>query len=214
LKRHRWDLTPAQAAALQARLAPGVIRRDRVGTVRRVAGLDVSFRGGTARAAAVVLSFPALEVLEERTAAVPIRFPYVPGLLSFREVPALLAVWRRLRTRPDLIFCDGHGWAHPRRFGLACHLGRWLNLPSIGCAKSRLIGTHAEPGPQRGAWTPLTDGEVVGAALRTRDRTRVMYVSIGHRVSLATAIRLTLACGGGVRVPEPTRRADLLTRRG
>jgi deoxyribonuclease V len=192
---------------LQARLAPQVEIRDRIGPIRRIAGVDA----GRDRAAAVLLSFPELRPLEERVIRHTPKFPYVPGLLSFREVPALLVVLRGLK--PDLIFCDGQGLAHPRRFGLACHLGVWLDVPTIGCAKSRLIGTHREPGRRRGAWAPLRDGEIVGAAVRTRDDVRVVYVSCGHRVSLPTAIRLTLACGGGFRVPEPTRRADQLTRR-
>lgn len=205
--RHRWDLTPREAAALQARWAPRVERRDRVGRVRRVLGVDVGIRGDRAVAAAVLLSFPGLDTLEERRVESAVSFPYVPGLLSFREIPALLPALRGLDA--DVVFCDGHGVAHPRRFGLACHLGLWLDRPAIGTAKSILVGPPGEPGPRRGAWASV-DG---GVALRTRDGVRPVYVSIGHRVSLRTAIRLTLAVGGGYRIPEPTRRADRLTKR-
>lgn len=199
-------MTPREAAALQARWAPRVETRDRIGRVRAVAGLDVSFRDGRATAAAVLLGFPSLETLEERRAESSVRFPYVPGLLSFREIPALLPVLRGLRA--DLYFCDGHGLAHPRAFGLACHLGLWLGRPTIGVAKAILVGPASEPGSRRGAWARIPGG----AALRTREGVRPVYVSAGHRVSLPTAIRLTLAVGGGYRIPEPTRRADRLTK--
>ncbi|GIW73076.1 MAG: endonuclease V [Planctomycetota bacterium] len=212
---HSWELTPAQAAELQRELARKVERRDRLGRLRRVAGVDVAYGGrgrhARARAAVVVLSFPELELLEQAVAELPGAFPYVPGLLSFRESPAALAVLRQLSRPPDLLMCDAHGYAHPRRFGLACHLGLLTGLPSVGVAKSRLCGEHGEPGLERGSWTPLREGgETIGAVVRTRTGVRPVYVSIGHRVSLRTAIRLVLACAPRYRLPETTRRADRL----
>ncbi len=203
-------LTPREAAELQTRLRHRVIRSGAV-LPRNVAGVDVCERDGTARAAIVVTRY--LEPVEQVTAEEPVRFPYVPGLLSFREIPPILKAWRKLRIRPDVLLVDGQGYAHPRRFGLACHLGVLLDLPAVGCAKSRLIGEHAEPPPERGAWTPLVDeDEVIGAALRTRRATNVLYVSIGHRVTLGSAIRLVLACAPRFRLPEPQRMADHLSK--
>lgn len=212
LGRFRMPLTPRAAAELQSRWRHLVIRR---GTVhpRLVAGTDVSVKGKIARAAIVVLRD--LEPVEEVTLEQPVEFPYVPGLLSFREIPPLLAAWTRLRSRPDVILVDGQGYAHPRRFGLACHLGVLLDLPTIGCAKSRLIGHHEDPPPERGSWTPLVDdGERIGAALRTRHGCRPVYVSIGHRVTLEEAIRVVLSCAPRYRLPEPQRLADRLSRTG
>jgi deoxyribonuclease V len=181
--------------------------------VRTVAGTDVGFErgGGIARAAVAVLSFPQLELVDYAVARRQARFPYVPGLLSFREVPALLAALDQLRVRPDLLLCDGQGLAHPRRFGIACHLGLICRIPSIGVAKSRLIGNHGEPPQRRGAWVPLRDrGETIGAVLRSRTGTRPIYVSIGHRVSLPVAVRYVMACTTRFRLPETTRWAHRL----
>jgi deoxyribonuclease V len=211
--RHRWRLSPKQAIALQMRLAPRVERRDRLDEVRTVAGVDVGYdeERGMARAAVVALSFPGLRPVDWAVARVPVRFPYVPGLLSFREIPAALAAFERLRRMPDLILCDGQGIAHPRRFGIASHLGLLLDRPTIGVAKTRLVGEHRAPAQRRGAWTPLTDaGEVIGAVLRTRAGARPLYVSIGHRVSLATALAWVLACTPRYRLPETTRAAHRL----
>jgi deoxyribonuclease V len=211
---HPWDVAPAEARAIQESLRERVERRDRIGRIRRVAGADVAFetRRGEAIAGVVLLSYPGWEVLERAAARRPLTFPYVPGLLSFREIPAILEALGRLRESPDVIFCDGQGYAHPRRFGLACHLGVLLDAPTIGCAKSRLLGEHREPGRQAGSWVPLVDqGERIGAVLRTRDAVRPLYISCGHRVSLAHAVRLALeACrpAGQSRVPLPTRLAD------
>jgi deoxyribonuclease V len=210
---HAWDLDPADARALQRELAGRVVREDRFDEVRTVAGLDLGFPsvagGEVGRAALVVLRLPELEVVERQVVERPVRFPYIPGLLSFRESPVALAAFEALERRPDLLMVDGQGLAHPRRFGIACHLGVILDIPAVGCAKSILVGRAAEPGPEPGAWTPLVDrGETVGAALRTRARVKPVYVSIGHRVSLETAIDLTLRCGRGYRLPEPTRLAD------
>lgn len=204
----------AQARAVQERLRARVVTRDRIGRVRMVAGIDI---GGVnenrgARAAAVVLAYPSLEPLEEAVVSVPVTFPYVPGYLSFREVPAAMAVLAKLKHKPDLILCDGQGLAHPRRFGLACHLGVLLDIPTIGVAKSRLIGEpRGRLGRVKGSWVPLVDsGEIIGALLRTRIGVTPVYVSIGHRVSLDTAIDFVLRCAPRYRLPETTRRAHRL----
>lgn len=211
--RHRWNLAPKDAAALQSRIAARVVREDDLGAVRLVAGVDVGFEdaGRTARAGVALLSFPALELVEWTVAREPTRFPYVPGLLSFREVPVIVAALRRLKRRPDLVLVDGQGIAHPRRCGVACHLGLVTGLPTVGVAKSRLTGTHREPAARRGAWAPLVDGEeTIGAVLRTRAGVKPLFVSAGHRVSLPTAIRFVLACAPRYRLPETTRQAHRL----
>ena len=190
-----------------------MLRQDRLGDIRRVAGVDVGFEQGgrITRAAVAVLGFPDLEPASEAIARLPTSFPYVPGLLSFREIPAVLAALQQLEELPDLLLCDGQGLAHPRRFGIACHLGVLVDLPSIGVAKSRLLGEHEEPGPDKGSWEPLLDrGETIGAVVRTRSRVKPLYVSIGHRLSLDTAIRYLLACTPRYRLPETTRRAHRL----
>ncbi len=210
---HDWDLTPKEAVALQQELRARVVARDRLAPPRRVAGVDVGVdrKRRQARAAVAVLSFPDLELVDRAVATLPLVFPYGPGLLSFREIPAALAALGKLDRPPDLILCDGQGLAHPRRFGLACHLGLVVDRPTIGVAKSRLVGRHAEPGPERGDRAPLFDGdEVIGTVLRTRAWVRPLYVSIGHRVSLATAEELTLACAPRYRLPETTRWAHRL----
>jgi deoxyribonuclease V len=210
---HRWDVTPAEARALQVEFRARLELRDRVGRIRRVGGADVAFdpagRGGQALAAVVLFSYPDWKELECAVARGPLEFPYVPGLLSFREIPVILAALEGLRETPDLMFCDGQGYAHPRRFGLASHLGVLLDVPTIGCAKSRLIGENREPGTRAGSWTPLVDrGERIGAAVRTRTGARPMFISCGHRVTLERAVALTLEACDGPRVPLPTRRAD------
>jgi len=182
--------------------------------IRTVAGVDVSY-GEVGRAAVVVLSFPELKVLEEVTIEGVARFPYVPGLLSFREGPLALAALERVQTRPDVLMFDGQGYAHPRRLGLASHLGVYLDMPSIGVAKSRLVGTYAEPGPNIGDRSPLVHrGEVVGVALRTKPRTNPLFVSAGHKLDLETAVAVVLRSLRGYRLPEPTRLADKLTKSG
>jgi deoxyribonuclease V len=206
-------VTPVEAREIQLRWRDRVASVDDFGTVRRVAGLDVGFENGgkVARAAVAVLDFPSLALVDSAVAREPTRFPYVPGLLSFREVPACLAALDRLRAAPDLLLCDGQGYAHPRRFGLACHLGVLADLPSIGVAKSRLIGVHEDPAAPRGSWVPLLDGgETIGVVLRTRDGVAPLYVSIGHRISLDSAVRWALACTPRYRLPETTRRAHRL----
>jgi deoxyribonuclease V len=212
----RAELVPKQAVALQRELALLVERawRPRSSSAREprtVAGSDVSLRAGRARAAVVVLSFPELALLESVVIEREVRFPYVPGLLSFREIPALLEAFDRLAREPDVVIVDGHGLAHPRRVGIASHLGLELDLPTIGCAKSLLVGEHRAPGPRRGARTRLVhQGERVGTCLRTRARVQPVYVSIGHRMDLALAERLVLACATRYRLPWPTHLADRL----
>jgi len=210
---HPWEVTPQQARKIQEDLRALVIRRDDLGTIKRVGGVDVGFEegGGITRAAVVVLGFPGLEPLDRAVVRRPTSFPYVPGLLSFREIPAVLDALASLRTRPQLLLCDGQGYAHPRRFGLACHLGVLTDLPSIGVAKSRLIGTHGPLAAERGSQAPLQDGaETIGAMLRTRSGVRPLFVSIGHRISLPSAIRYVLDCTPRYRLPETTRQAHRL----
>ncbi len=212
---HSWDLSPAEATALQEKLRFQVETRDRLDPVSFVAGVDASYEEprNVTRAAVAVLTFPELEPYEEAVVRQTTRFPYVPGLLSFREIPAILAALEKLERRPDLLLCDGQGFAHPRRFGLACHLGVVTGIPSIGVAKSRFIGRHDEVPPERGAWRPLVDAaEVIGAVVRTRERVKPVYVSIGHRISLESAVDYVLRSTAGYRLPETTRRADRLTR--
>jgi len=209
---HRWDVTPRQAAEIQRRLA-GKVRCSSPAPRRilTVAGLDAAFSrdGSECLGAAVLWDVPGRRVLEIRVSRRRVRFPYVPGLLSFREAPALLAALAGLEHEPDALIFDGHGLAHPRRFGIACHVGVLLDLPAVGCAKSRLVGRHAEPSPRRGSRRRLVDdGETVGAVLRTRDGIRPVFVSAGHRVDLRTAVRLVLRCTTEYRLPEPTRLAD------
>ena len=191
---------------MQKELAARVERRPRLGPVHRVAGIDVGLRGEMARAAVVVLDLESLSPVDYAVATRPVTFPYIPGLLAFREGPVVLDALEQLSTLPDLLIFDGQGLAHPRRLGIASHIGLLADLPAIGCAKSRLCGQHEEPGEEPGSHTPLLDrGEVIGAVLRTRRGVKPVYVSIGHRVDLATSIRYVLACCRGYRLPETTR---------
>jgi len=208
---------PIDARTLMERqrsLAQQVIdRNDLQLPPKLVAGVDAAFPHGgqTTRAAAVLMRFPELELLEEAVHEQPTELPYIPGLLSFRELPAVLGALRRLSVSPDLVLCDGQGRAHPRRFGIACHLGVTTGLATVGVGKSRLCGRHAEPGPEKGDTAELVDGdEVIGQVLRSRSRVRPLYVSIGHRLSLDTAVQMVLACTPRFRLPEPVRRADRL----
>jgi deoxyribonuclease V len=218
---HAWDVSPVEARRIQADLAARVDLTDAItlDAIETVAGVDNSYvtHDGktTAGAVVIVLSFPAMEIVETAFAWQPIAFPYVPGLLSFREAPAVLAACADLTVEPDVFLFDGQGYAHPRRLGLASHLGLLLERPSIGCAKSRLVGEYAEPERVFGAHTPLVDrGEVVGAAVRTRPRHKPLFVSPGHRISVETAVAIALACcRDGAFLPEPTRLAhDLVTQ--
>ena len=207
---HPWDVSPREAINIQERLRKYVIKTDKLGKLNAVAGVDVGFEDGgkITRAAVVVLDFPSLEMKEKAIARQPTRFPYVPGLLSFRELPAVLEALDQLQRAPDIFLCDGQGYAHPRRLGIASHLGVITGIASIGVGKSRLLGSHATVSDQRGAWQPLMDkGEVIGAVVRSRAGVKPIYVSTGHRVSLATAIQLVMACTTRYKLPETTRLA-------
>ncbi|MGA8112404.1 MAG: endonuclease V [Actinocatenispora sp.] len=211
-----WPTTVAEATAEQARLGPLVVDEGAVPTpLRTVAGLDVSYAVGSDRlaAAVVVLSAGDLSPVASATVAGRAAFGYVPGLLAFREVPALLAALRQLDAAPDVLVCDGYGLAHPRGFGLACHLGVLTGLPTIGVAKTPFVGHAEPPGPRRGDWSPLMyEGRTVGRVLRTQDGVRPVYVSVGHRLGLAEAAGLVLSLCPRHRLPETTRRADRLSR--
>jgi deoxyribonuclease V len=209
---HGWDLTTSEAREMQLRLAAEVNRTDELTSPRFIAGVDISVDRvrDEARGAVVVLSYPELKVVETRVVEGKVDFPYVPGLLSFREAPLTLAAFERLDIAPDLILFDGQGIAHPRRLGLASHLGLFLDAPTIGCAKSRLCGTHQIPGLEPGSYAELVDGdEIIGAALRTKAGVKPVYVSIGHKISLESALYWVMRCCRGYRLPEPTRLAHL-----
>lgn len=210
---HSWNVTPTEAVEIQRRLAASVVVAPLVRRPRLVAGIDcaVSPAHGRCYSTAVIWDMIEARIIEIAEAERALEFPYVPGLLSFREIPVILDALRKLTTVPDVLMCDGQGYAHPRRFGLACHLGVVTGLPSCGCAKSRLVGSSEQPGRERGARSPLRDGEeLIGFVLRTRDGVRPLYVSVGHRIDLPAAVDLVLDCGGGHRLPEPTRQADRL----
>lgn len=214
---HEWNLTPESAVALQHELAKAILREDRLGEVHHVAGVDMAINenNGMARAAVVLLTYPALQVVEQHVYEEPVRMPYIPGLLSFREATCVLGAFAQLKQRPDLVMVDGAGIAHPRRIGIASHLGLWLDLPTIGCAKSILTGTYNKTAlsEQAGSWVPIVyRKEVIGAAVRTRTRVNPMIISLGHRISLETSIHYVLACCRGYRLPEPTRQADKLSK--
>lgn len=203
---HPWDVSPGEARDIQERLRERVLVTPFSGPPERVAGVDVSVKRGVSRAAVVVLSYPDLIPLQAATAEEPVAFPYVPGLLAFREGPVVLRALEELASPPDALIFDAQGLAHPRRMGLATHMGVLLDLPTVGCAKSRLCGTHAEPGEEKGRWVALHDkGDVIGAVVRTRSRVKPVYVSVGHRVDLETAIALVLGCTTRYRLPETTR---------
>jgi len=208
---HPWDIKPAEARAIQRELARRVVLEDRFSLVRTVCGVDISFKNNIARAACVILRFPGFEPVECSIHLSPVKFPYVPGLLSFREIPALLPALEKLKVDPDLLLVDGQGYAHPRRFGLASHLGLISDKPTVGCAKSRLLGIFREPGVEKGSMEYLYDGdEIIGVALRTRDNVKPVFVSVGHNISLHSAVRFVLDCCTMYRTPEPIRLAHLV----
>ncbi|WP_336273132.1 deoxyribonuclease V [Vreelandella indica] len=218
---HDWNLAPREARALQTQLAKGLELSDRLAPVKHIAGVDIGFEDGgeTTRAAVVLLEWgpataPSLNVVEQVVHREPTRMPYIPGLLSFREIPAALGAFEKLSVMPELVMVDGQGIAHPRRLGVAAHLGLWLDLPTIGIAKSRLYGKHAEVGEQRGDWVPLYAGqETIGAVLRSRAKVKPVYVSPGHRITLETSLNWVMRCLGRTKLPEPTRLADRLASR-
>jgi len=212
---HPWNLSIPAAIEIQKRLSELVQKEGIIRDVKLVSGFDVSVnRVKEARAAAVTLSYPEMEIVEKVTVRGKAEFPYIPGLLSFREVPLVLEACRKLKLKPDLIMVDGQGIAHPRRFGLACHLGMLLDLPSIGCAKSLLTGFYAEVGENPGSYSEIhgENGEVIGAAVRTRRGSKPLIISIGHKISLSKAIEWVLKCCIDYRLPEPTRLAHLASR--
>jgi deoxyribonuclease V len=210
--RHGWRMTASEAIRLQKGLAGEVTRAGSIASPRLIAGADISVDrvAGTGTAAVVVLSYPELEAVEVSMVTDRIPFPYVPGLLSFREAPLVLAACERLPLTPDLLLVDGQGIAHPRRLGLAAHLGLFLEIPVVGCAKSRLCGEYTEPGNTSGDYSDLSDnGEVIGAVVRTRTGVKPLFISIGNRIDLPQAISWVLNCCRGYRLPEPTRLAHL-----
>ena len=210
---HPWNLTPTEAVALQRQLAARIDIKKPLGRCELIAGADVSYNrfSPICYAAVVVLRMSDFSVVESQHVVARSKFPYIPGLLSFREIPLVLQAMAQLKHQPDVVMCDGQGFAHPRRLGLASHLGLWLGIPTIGCAKSRLVGTHREPGKKRGAFTALRDGgEIIGSVLRTKVNVKPLYVSPGHRIDFGGVVRLVLACCKGYRLPEPTRQAHLL----
>src|SRR5256885_6571753 len=210
---HDWTMTPREAIELQKNLRERVRLQPLTEEIETIAGADISFNKfeATVYAGIVVLKLPTLEVVEEVGVVSETKFPYVPGLLSFREAPSVLEAWAKLKIEPDAVMFDGQGIAHPRRVGIASHVGLLINRPTLGCAKSVLVGKYEEPEKERGSWTELVDkGEIVGAAVRTKTNVQPIYVSPGHLIDLEGALNLTLACDGGYRQPEPTRRAHLL----
>lgn len=211
LRLHSWKVTPKEAVQIQLRLRDRVEITDRFSKICKVAGADIALdlERKIAIAGVIVYAFPEMKEIERVWAKRPLTFPYVPGLLSFREIPTLTAAFAKLKNTPDLIFVDGHGFAHPRRMGIASHLGVVLDCPTVGCAKSVLCGEAEEPADEAGAASELTDkDEVIAIALRSRVGTRPIYISIGHRVSLDSAVKFALAVTNGFRVPRPTREAD------
>lgn len=205
---HPWNVTTAEARAIQEQLRPKVRRKNAAGLrkIKHIAGIDISLRDNRATAAVVVLAYPSLELVEYATHEADVPFPYVPGLLTFRECPSIIACAEKISVEPDLIMVDGHGIAHPRRIGIAAHVGLLFDRPTIGCAKSRLVGKHEEPGPEPGSQTELWDrDEIIATVLRTKRRCLPLYISIGHKIDLPTATKMVLACGRGYRLPEPTR---------
>lgn len=208
---HPWEVTPAEGKRIQDEWREKISTTWEPIDVRRVAGVDVGMEGEMARAAVVVLSYPELSPLDQSLAQVPVTMSYIPGLLAFREAPAILAACEKLTSEPDLLIFDGQGLAHPRHFGIASHVGMILDKPSIGCAKSRLWGSHHEPPHEAGSYTHLYDGEeIIGAVLRTKTGVQPVYVSIGHKIDLPTAIQFTLSLCRGYRLPEPIRYAHRL----
>jgi deoxyribonuclease V len=213
---HTWDVSPKEAVAIQRDLVHLVSAKPIPEPVQTIAGVDVSVRGDRVQTAIVVIQLPELEIIDQAVWRGPVVFPYVPGLLSFREMPAILPALEQLNSWPDVFMTDSHGLAHPRRFGLACHLGVLLDTPTLGVAKSLLIGIHDTPGLRKGDQVVLRDkknpGEILGQVVRTRDRVKPVYVSIGHRITLEQAVELTLSSTTRYRLPEPTRQAHLLSK--
>ena len=213
---HPWDLSEKQALQLQKNLASKVVKHNQLNEIQLIAGVDVAYAKESDKlvAAIVILDADTLEIIESVTADDNAKFSYIPGLFSFRELPSLVKAFAKLQNKPDLIVCDGQGYAHPRRFGLACHLGVLFDIPAIGCGKTRLLGEADTPGTERGEMTPLIDNnEIIGNVLRTQADVNPIYVSIGHRITLATACEWVLKLSPKYRLPETTRMADQLVRK-
>ena len=211
---HTWKVTPSRAKTIQQELRGKIILHDDFTSVKTVAGIDVGLKKSTntGRAAITILRLADLQVLETAVAEQQLSFPYVPGLLSFREIPVILQAFSGLKRRPDLLLCDGQGIAHPRRFGIACHLGVLVDIPAIGVAKTRLIGNHSTVPGKKGGWTELFDqDEVIGAVLRTRERVKPLFISPGHKISLASSLHYVMKCVTRYRLPETTRTAHKLS---
>ena len=210
---HPWNISPKEAMAVQARLAAKVVAAGEPADAHLVAGADIALAGDHGRGAVVLLSYPDMRLVETVAVEAPITFPYIPGLLAFREVPVLAQAFERLQRTPDLLIVDGHGHSHMRRFGIACHLGLLLDIPTIGCAKSRLVGRHADPLAEIGGRAELRDGpDLIGLVLRTRQGVSPVYVSVGHRIGLSQAADWLLRLCRGYRLPEPSRLADQLSK--
>ncbi len=215
-KLHSWQVTPTEARIIQTKLRSEIIKTRLPDNLKLIAGADISYdRGSDILYSTIVVSeLPDLHIIEIATAVTEVNFPYIPGLLSFREGPAVLKAWEKLEYDPDAVIFDGHGLAHPRRFGLACHLGLWLDIPAIGCAKSCLIGEYAVPGQQQGDYSMLLDREeIIGQVLRTRTNVNPVFISTGHKIYLKEATEMVLRCTKGYRLPEPTRQAHLAVNR-
>lgn len=212
---HPWDVSSREAVAIQKTLRDKLVLSDCFSSIQHVAGVDVGFdtRANVGRAAIAVLTFPGLECIETATAELPLAFPYLPGLLSFREIPVILPALQKLKTIPDVLLCDGQGTAHPRRLGVACHLGLLTDIPAVGVGKTRLTGLYEEPCSEKGCWAPLLDkGEVIGAVVRTRTGVKPLFVSPGHKISLESSVQLVMECVGRYRLPETTRYAHRLSQ--
>lgn len=210
-KLHSWDLTPKEAIDLQKSLANKIISKDSFKNIFTLAGADMAFdkKDNLGFAGIIVYKYPDMTEIERISASGKLEFPYVPGLLTFREAPLLLKAFKKLKTSPDLVIFDGQGIAHPRRIGIASHMGLWLNIPTIGCAKSRLIGDYNEPGRDAGSFEDLYHNEdLIGAVVRTRRDVKPLFISPGHRISVKSAIQITMNCTDGLRIPKPTREAD------
>ncbi|TVX94880.1 deoxyribonuclease V [Cohnella terricola] len=216
LIKHTWNFTESEAVDLQKQLALKVIQNDQFNKINYIAGVDVAYSEDTDKliAAVVILEATSLNVVESVVVEDVSQFPYIPGLFSFRELPPIIKAFEKLVTIPDLVVCDGQGIAHPRRFGLASHLGVLFNIPTIGCGKTRLLGENVEPESSRGSCSPLiVDDQVIGTVLRTQDNVKPIYVSIGHKISLPTAREWILKLCPKYRLPETTRQADQLVRK-
>ena len=210
---HKWDVTPAEAIGIQRDWAGKVRLAPLPGPIRYIAGVDVSIRGNVFQTGIAVIAYPDLKLVDQVTLQGDVPFPYIPGLLSFREMPAILPALEKLRIQPDVYMTDSQGLAHPRRFGLACHLGVWLDIPAFGVAKTRFIGHYDEPAVEKGSCSPLMDdSECIGSVVRTRSQVKPVFVSAGHRITLEEAIHLTLTTTTRYKIPEPTRQAHRLSK--